>query len=91
MHRAAHILSNDEHRTATKVRQTYETLLTEMEQTPLSSEPLTVMLSTFRKVTVSYWPGLFHCYDLADLPRTGNGRSLRQEAPRLFRLHSPTQ
>src|SRR5712691_6592184 len=30
------------------------------------------MLSTFRKVTTSYWPGLFHCYDLADLPRTNN-------------------
>jgi len=26
----------------------------------------------FRKVTASYWPGLFHCYDLPDLPRTNN-------------------
>ena len=72
VHRAAHILSNDEHRTATEVCQTYETLLTEMEQTPTSSEPLTMMRSTFRRVTTSYWPGLFHCYDLADLPRTNN-------------------
>ncbi len=24
------------------------------------------------KVTTSYWPGLFHCYDQADLPRTNN-------------------
>ena len=24
------------------------------------------------KVTRSYWPGLFHCYDVADLPRTNN-------------------
>lgn len=30
------------------------------------------MLSTFRKVTTSYWPGLFHCYDHVDLPRTNN-------------------
>ncbi len=30
------------------------------------------MLSTFRRVTTSYWPGLFHCYDHADLPRTNN-------------------
>lgn len=30
------------------------------------------MLSTFRKVTRSYWAGLFHCYDQADLPRTNN-------------------
>jgi len=26
----------------------------------------------FLKVTVSYRPGLFHCYDLPDLPRTNN-------------------
>ncbi len=27
----------------------------------------------FQKVTASYWPGLFHCYDVPDLPRTNNG------------------
>lgn len=26
----------------------------------------------FRKVTRSYWPGLFHTYDVAGLPRTNN-------------------
>ena len=26
----------------------------------------------FRKVTASYEPGLFHCYDVAGLPRTNN-------------------
>ena len=26
----------------------------------------------FVKVTRSYWPGLFACYDTADLPRTNN-------------------
>ena len=72
VHRAAHILSNDDKLLASGVRQTYETLLTEMEHTPTSSEPLATMLSTFRKVTTSYWPGLFHCYDHADLPRTNN-------------------
>src|SRR5260370_16529228 len=30
------------------------------------------MLSKFRKVTTSYWPGLFHCYYIPDLPRTNN-------------------
>ena len=29
-------------------------------------------LGRFRKVTRSYWSGLFHCYDVADLPRTNN-------------------
>lgn len=72
VHRAAHVLSNDDELEASAVRQTYETLLTEMEHAPISTESLTAMLSTFRKVTMSYWPGLFHCYDLPDLPRTNN-------------------
>ncbi|SRR6266702_6627923 len=71
-HRAAHLLSNDQKQTAAEVRQAYEDLLTEMEQAPTPSESLAAMLSTFRKVTTSYWPGLFHCYDLPDLPRTNN-------------------
>jgi hypothetical protein len=72
VYRAAHLLTNDEKQTASQVRHAYEGLLTEMEQTSTSSETLATMLSTFRKVTASYWPGLFHCYDHADLPRTNN-------------------
>jgi hypothetical protein len=72
VHRAAHILTNDEKQNAAQVRQTYEGLLAEMEQISTSSETLATMLSTFRKVTTSYWPSLFHCYDHADLPRTNN-------------------
>src|SRR5215472_8515279 len=72
VHRAAHLLSNDEQESAAQVRHSYEHLLAEMEQVPPSSETLSAMLSTFRKVTTSYWSGLFHCYDHADLPRTNN-------------------
>jgi hypothetical protein len=72
VYRAAHLLTNDEKQTASQMRHTYEDLLAEMEQAPASSETLATMLSTFRKVTTSYWPGLFHCYDHADLPRTNN-------------------
>jgi hypothetical protein len=72
VHRAAHLLCNVQYQTATEVRQAYEDLLAEMEQAPIPSEPLATMLSTFRKVTTSYWVGLFHCYDLPDLPRTNN-------------------
>ena len=72
VYRAAHILTNDEKQTAAQVRHIYEHLLTEMEQAPTSSETLTTILSTFRKVTTSYWPGLFHCYDYTNLPRTNN-------------------
>ena len=49
-----------------------KTRLSEMEHTSTLSETLTTMLSTFQKVTASYWSGLFHCYDHADLPRTNN-------------------
>jgi hypothetical protein len=72
VHRAAHLLANEEKLSAAQVRHGYEQLLAEMEQAPLSSQPLTTMLSTFRNVTTSYWPGLFHCYDALDLPRTNN-------------------
>ena len=72
VHRAAHILSNEEKLSAAQVRQSYEDLLTEMEQAPISSETLATTCSTFRKVTSSYWSGLFHCYDVPDLPRTNN-------------------
>ena len=37
-------------------------------QRPDLSEPL----AHFVKVSRSYEPGLFHCYDVADLPRTNN-------------------
>jgi len=72
VYRAAHVLSNDDKLEVSEIRQTYETLLAEMEHTPTASELLSTMLSTFRKVTASYWPGLFHCYDDPDLPRTNN-------------------
>jgi len=72
VHRAAHILANEEKLEASGVRHRYEGLLQEMEQAQASSESLAAILSTFCKVTISYWPGLFHCYDVADLPRTNN-------------------
>lgn len=72
IHQAAHILTHDGNRTATEVRQAYEDLLAAMEQAPTPSESLAAMLSTFRKVTTSYWAGLFYCYDHVDLPRTNN-------------------
>ena len=37
---------------------------------------LTTMGATFRKVTTSYWPGFFHCYEVTDLLRTNNDRAV---------------
>jgi hypothetical protein len=42
----------------------------------LALPDLSPHLDTFRrhldKVSTSYWPGLFHCYDIEALPRTNN-------------------
>jgi hypothetical protein len=35
-------------------------------------DALAPAVDQFLKVTASYWPGLFHCYDMPDLPRTNN-------------------
>ncbi len=72
IHRAAHLLTNSEQQTSAEVRRAYEALLAEMAQIPIPSEMLLTMTTTFRKVTTSYFPGLFHCYDSIDLPRTNN-------------------
>ena len=34
--------------------------------------PLATAVDHFVKVTRSYWPGLFHCYNVAAVPRTNN-------------------
>ena len=43
-----------------------------MREQQVSLGPRSGAISQFLKVTMSYWPGLFHCYDVADLPRTDN-------------------
>jgi hypothetical protein len=35
-------------------------------------DPLAPAAATFAKVSTSYWPNLFHCYDVPALPRTHN-------------------
>ncbi len=72
VHRAAHVLTNVDHLSSTEVRQQYEELLEEMRNHASLTLPLQEMIATFLKVTASYWLGLFHCYDVVDLPRTNN-------------------
>jgi hypothetical protein len=43
-----------------------------MQDNAFLTTPLHEMTATFLKVTRSYWPGLFYCYDVVDLPRTNN-------------------
>ena len=72
VHQAAHILTNADHLSSTQVRRQYEDLLAKMRSSDSLTAPLSQMTATFLKVTESYWSGLFHCYGVADLPRTNN-------------------
>jgi hypothetical protein len=54
------------------VRASYRGLLGAMARRAAGAGDLAGALGHFRKVTRSYWPGLFHCYDVAELPRTNN-------------------
>ena len=72
LHQAAHVLANHEDECGQAVRERYEQVLRTMREQQAALEPLGEAISTFLKVTESYWPGLFHCYDVPDLPRTNN-------------------
>ncbi len=72
LHQAAHVLANHEDESGQAVRERYQAVLLRMREQQASLGPLSEAISTFLKVTESYWPGLFHCYDVADLPRTNN-------------------
>ncbi len=72
VHRAAHVLANEASYSGTQVRYAYTALLAEMTGSQAAAGPLSPAVSHFLKVTRSYWPGLFHCYDVPDLPRTNN-------------------
>ena len=57
--------------------QVHDALFAYLEQIKISSknEPgLQPFFRTIQKTTRSYAPGLFHCYDSPDLPRTNNAR-----------------
>ena len=59
-------------RTGAAVKASYRGLLGAMARHAAGAGALAGALGQFRKVTRSYWPGLFHCYDVPDLPRTDN-------------------
>jgi hypothetical protein len=70
--RAAAILANVAGRSGAVVKASYRGLLGAMTRHAERAGALCGALGQFCKVTRSYWPGLFHCYDVADLPRTNN-------------------
>ena len=72
IHQAAHLLANHEQQSGQAVRERYQALLLTMREQQASLGPLGEAITEFLKVTTSYWPGLFQCYDATDLPRTDN-------------------
>jgi len=72
VHQAAHILSNQDQHEALTVQRRLGGLLGAMTRHQAAAGTLTPALEHFRKVTRSYWPGLFACYRVPDLPRTNN-------------------
>lgn len=71
VHDAAHILGT-EGITAAAARQQLGGLLGAMTRHRESVGDLAGATDHFVKVSRSYWPGLFACYEVADLPRTNN-------------------
>jgi hypothetical protein len=72
VHQAVHVLANHENEKGQVVRERYEKVLDTMREQQASLGMLGGAIDTFVKVTESYWSGLFHCYDVPDLPRTNN-------------------
>ena len=71
MHAAAHILGTAG-LTATTARRQLGGLLGAMARHRSAAGELAGAVDHFVKVSRSYWPGLFACYEVPDLPRTNN-------------------
>lgn len=71
LHQAAHFLGL-ENTSGSAIRGKLGGLLGAMCHHRERAGKLKVAVDHFVKVTRSYWPGLFACYDVAGLPRTNN-------------------
>ena len=75
VHRAAHELGNTRGLAGAGVRRRYRAVLGAVRAAADRAAPgggLRAGLEHFLKVTKSYGPGLFRCYDVEGLPRTNN-------------------
>ena len=71
-HRAAHVLSNEAQHPGAAVKRRLQGLLGAMARHRAAAGTLAPSLVHFLRVSRSYWPGLFHCYEVPELPRTNN-------------------
>jgi hypothetical protein len=72
VYQAAHILANHEQQTGAQIRETYLAHLSHMQEQKAGLGTLSTTIDHFVKISEHFAPGLFHCYDVADLPRTNN-------------------
>jgi hypothetical protein len=72
VHQAAQLLANTAGRTGAQVRRQLSGLLGAMARWQTQAGSLAKAVEHFATVTRSYWSGLFHSYDVPDLPRTNN-------------------
>jgi len=72
LHAAAAILANPHNQPGAIVRARFERLTAAWRLHRDKAGPLAKGVDHFLKVTASYWPGLFPCYDVPGLPRTNN-------------------
>jgi hypothetical protein len=72
VHRAAHLLKHADGQSGARVRRRYAAVVARMRRAAGGVGELAGAVRHFVKVTRSYWPGLFACYDVPDLPRTNN-------------------
>ena len=72
VHRAAVILRNKKGLDAAGVRRRYRGLIAAIARHRRAAGRLADEFAHFLKVTRSYWPGLFRCYEVEGLPRTNN-------------------
>jgi len=74
VHRAAKALENEAEVPPAEVRGRLDAVLAEMRRDQATVGALAPAVRHFLKVSASYWPGLFHCYEIAGLPRTNNAQ-----------------
>jgi hypothetical protein len=74
VYRLAVVLRDKKGLDAAGVRRRYRGLLGALARHRRATGRLAEAFEHFLKVTRSSWPGLFRCYDGADLPRTNNDR-----------------
>ena len=65
------MLANEDKADAATVEANYRALIEEVIAAK-ADEGVAAWATTFYKVSRSYWRGLFHCYDLPEVPRTNN-------------------